>query len=88
MGSIVTNYPNARSNPAGSIPVYLSSDPKAVPIVMSAEPPTDATGPIPVRFVAAPAPGSTSTDQGSDAGALPVVISSAPNAMPVWDIGA
>ena len=55
---------------------------------MSAEPPTDATGPIPVRFVAAPAPGSTSTDQGSDAGALPVVISSTPNAMPVWDIGA
>ena len=80
-------YPNARNNPAGAIPVYLSSSPKAMPIVLSSAPTTPAAGAIPVRIVAAPS-GPGGTDQGVDANAIPVVESTASNAMPVYNVGA
>lgn len=79
----MTSYPNARNNAAGAIPVYLSSSPKAMPIVISTEPANAYSGAIPVRMVAAPS-GPGGTDQGVDANAIPVVESTAPNAMPVW----
>lgn len=79
-------YPNARNNPAGAIPVFLSSSPKAMPIVLSSAPTVPNAGAIPVRIVAAPS-GPGGTDQGVDANAIPVVESASPKAMPVWNVG-
>lgn len=77
------NYPNARNNAGGAIPVYMSAGPKAMPIRIVAATGI-AFGPIPVRVVAGP--GHPSSNQGSDAGAIPVVVSASPKAMPVWRI--
>jgi hypothetical protein len=82
----MANYPNARNNPAGAIPVYLSSSPKAMPVVMGVQPTTPNAGAIPVYFVSAPT-GSPPfpNDQGNANSAIPVIVSAAANAMPVWD---
>jgi hypothetical protein len=79
----MTKYPNARNNPAGSCPAYLSSSPKAIPIVIVGMPSKPDVGAIPFRIVNAPS-GPTGTDQGIDANAIPVVVSSSPKAIPVW----
>jgi hypothetical protein len=81
------SYPNARNNPDGAIPVFLSTSPNAMPIVMSVAVPTDDSGPIPVYFVAPGTP-PFGSDQGNPNNAVPVVVSAVYNAMPVWDIGA
>jgi len=78
-------YPNDRTNPAGAIPVFLSSSPKAMPITIESGPTGVYSGPIPVYFAAGAGTPPFGTDQGNANNAVPVVISGAPNAMPVWD---
>lgn len=84
---MTTMYPNARNNPAGAMPVYTVAGPPGMPITLGVAPATPDAGPIPVRFVTAPS-GPGGSDQGLDANAIPVFISSSPKAMPVWDVGA
>jgi hypothetical protein len=85
----VTAYPNDRNNPAGAIPVYLVGGPggKAIPVNFIAGGATGgpASGPIPVYVTAGPGIPPFGTDQGNPNNAIPVYISGAPNAMPVWD---
>jgi len=83
----MTAYPNARNNPAGAIPVYLSVASNAMPIVMEVQPIGFESGPIPVYFVTAPINPPYPNDQGNPASAIPVIESVAPNAMPVWETG-
>jgi hypothetical protein len=85
--SSAIKYPNDRTNPAGAIPVYISSSPKAMPIQVLAGPIDRNSGPIPVYFVAGPGTAPIGNDQGNPNNAIPVVISDVANAMPVWDVG-
>jgi hypothetical protein len=79
-------YPNARNNPAGAIPVYVvaGAGGKAIPanFLVGATVGPD-FGPFPVRV--ALAGGGGGSNQGVDANAIPVYLSTAANAMPVWD---
>jgi hypothetical protein len=89
------NYPNARNDPAGAIPVYIVSPPTpgppwpnkqntgAIPVNFVAQPTTPNVGAIPVRIVAGTGPGPKwPSDQGQDAGAIPVYDDA--GGMPVW----
>ena len=78
-------YSNDRTNPAGAIPVFLSSSPKAMPIQIFAGPTGVYSGPIPVYFASGAGTPPFGTDQGNPNNAVPVVVSGAANAMPVWD---
>jgi hypothetical protein len=80
-------YPNDRSNPNAAIPVYIVAGPigKAIPVNFLVGAPVGPDfGPFPVRV--ALAGGGGGTDQGVDANAIPVYLSTSANAMPVWDI--
>jgi hypothetical protein len=85
----VTSYPNDRNNPAGAIPVYIVAGPggKAIPVNFLAGGATGGSnsGPIPVYVVAGAGAPPFGSDQGNPNNAIPVYISGAPNAMPVWD---
>jgi hypothetical protein len=83
--SSAIRYPNDRTNPAGAIPVYLSSSPKAIPIQVFSGAATPNSGPIPIRIVAGPGTPPIGNDQSNDNNAIPVYESTAANAMPVWD---
>jgi hypothetical protein len=92
-------YPNDRRDPAGAIPVYMVAAPPpgppwpnkqnngAIPVSFGAAPITPNAGAIPVRIIATGSPpdaaGEWPSDQGQDAGAIPVYNS--PAGMPVWD---
>jgi hypothetical protein len=79
-------YPTARDDPAGAIPVYIVAAPdgKAIPVNFLVGAPVGPDfGPIPVRVVLGA--GSGGSDQGNDASAIPVYLSTAADAMPVWD---
>jgi hypothetical protein len=78
-------WPNARNNPDGAIPVFLSSDPKAIPIQVFSGPAGPNFGPIPVRIVAGAGTPPFGNDQSNDNNAIPVYESTAANAMPVWE---
>jgi hypothetical protein len=80
-------YPNDRTNPAGAIPVYIVSGPggKAIPVNFLAGPVSPNSGPIPVYVTGGAGTPPFGTDQGNPNNAIPVYISGAPNAMPVWD---
>jgi hypothetical protein len=93
------NYPNARNNPAGAVPVYIVTAPTpgppwpsnqitgGIPVIFGTAPTTPNAGAIPVRVVAGTGPGPKwPSDQGQDAGAIPVFNSVAANAMPVWSV--
>lgn len=94
------NYPNARNNPNGAIPVYVVSAPTptprypnkqnnpqgAIPVVFVARPTTPNSGAIPVVVVIGSGPGPKwPSDQRQAAGAIPVFNSASPKAMPVWN---
>jgi hypothetical protein len=79
------NYPTARNDPGGAIPVYIVAAPSAgppwpnkqingaIPITIMGGPGSPHSGPIPVRIVAGPGPGPKwPSDQGQDAGAAPL----------------
>jgi hypothetical protein len=83
--SSAIRYPNDRTNPAGAIPVYFSSGPKAIPIKTFSSSAGRNFGPIPVRVVAGPGSPPIGSDQGDDNNVIPVFESTASNAMPVWD---
>jgi hypothetical protein len=75
-GGFNPSPPNAQNNAQGAIPVNIVAAP-TVPYA----------GAIPVRVVAAPGIGPTwPSDQGQDAGAIPVWSSTDPKAIPVWRI--
>jgi hypothetical protein len=94
-------YSNERDNAAGAIPVYIVATPirnlnppneqdnvqGAIPIQMVAPSTSPTAGAIPVRVVGDTSSGPWPSDQGQDAGAIPVYISASPKAMPVWDAG-
>jgi hypothetical protein len=79
-------YPNDRTNPAGAIPVFLSADPKAIPIQIFAGATGRNFGPVPVRIVAGPGTSPFGNDQSVNNNAIPVYESTAANAMPVWSV--
>lgn len=76
---------------SGRLPNIQNNANGAIPINMLAGPPTTPnSGAIPVRIVAGPGTpvnGKFPSDQGQDAGAIPVYNSTASNAMPVWQAG-
>jgi hypothetical protein len=89
-------YPNDRTNAAGAMPVYVIPPPVpgppwpnkqntgGIPVNFTTAPTSPNVGAIPVRVVTGTGAGpSWPSDQGQDAGAIPVY--NDPAGMPVWD---
>ncbi|HSY77768.1 MAG TPA: hypothetical protein VK890_12960, partial [Bacteroidia bacterium] len=92
------SYPNDRTNAAGAMPVYVVPPPVpgppwpnkqntgGIPVNFTTAPTSPNSGAIPVRVVTGTGSGpSWPSDQGQDAGAIPVY--NDPAGMPVWDAG-
>ena len=81
-------YPNDRTNAAGAIPVYVVAGPGggAIPVNFMAGAGSPASGPVPVYVTGGPGTPPIGSDQGNPNNAIPVYISGAGDAMPVWDV--